>query len=81
MNENCKHEWVVFSTCLGTVEIMCECVTCGAFGVVSDSTRQEWNEAFHAPSHPNRWQGGDDRVVIKKIGSGEPHYVMKGETT
>lgn len=55
MNDNCEHEWIVFSTCLGTIEIMCECVRCGAFGVVPDSTTNEWSEAFYAPSRPYRW--------------------------
>ena len=75
MNENCKHEWIVFSTCLGTAEIMCECVICGAFGVVPDPTSEEWGKAFHAPSHPYRWQGGEDRVVFKKAGNGHAHHV------
>jgi len=78
MNDNCEHEWVVFSTCLGTIGMMCECVICGAFGVVPDSTREEWSEAFHAPTRPYRWHGGDERVVIKKSGSGQTHYVRKG---
>lgn len=77
MIDNCQHEWVVFSTCIGTIEIMCECATCGAFGVVADPFQEEWSKAFHAPSHPYRWPGGDDRVVVKMSGSGEPHYVTK----
>lgn len=43
---NCDaHEFVTFSTCLKTREVMANCVTCGAFGVIQNPTRKEWVSA------------------------------------
>ncbi len=43
---NCDaHEFVTFSTCLGTREVMVNCVTCGAFGVIQKPTPEEWSSA------------------------------------
>lgn len=60
-----NHEWVVFSTCLGTHELMLECAHCGAFGVVPDPTFDEWSDGFFAPSNPYLWTEAK-RVVIKE---------------
>jgi hypothetical protein len=73
----CKsHEWVVFSTCLGTVELMVECAKCGAFGTVASPTQEEWSEAFHAPSKPYAWHD-PSRVTIREPGGIGPYYVRR----
>jgi hypothetical protein len=75
-----NREWVVFSTCVadGGV-IMVECVRTGAFGIVRNPTRDEWAAAFHAPSAPYRWTGGDSRVTeVREGGISAPHYVTRG---
>ena len=67
---NCDgHEWIVFSTCIGTIELMCSCRICGAFGVVQKPTKEEWGAAFNAPNNPYLWKD-NDRVVIKEVGHG-----------
>lgn len=68
------HEWVVFSTCLGTRELMCECAACGAFGTVANPTLEEWREACGAPSNPYKWEDAS-RVTVRKTGSHGPAYV------
>ena len=70
----CDHEWVVFSTCLGTHELMLECCKCHAFGTVAEPTGKEWSEAFHAPSKPYRWEDGS-RVIIRGQAPRGRHYV------
>jgi hypothetical protein len=35
---------------------MVQCVECGAYGTVDDPTKEEWSEAYHAPSRPYRWE-------------------------
>src|SRR5271165_3951296 len=59
-----KHAWVVFSTILDEVSLFCQCINCGALGTVNDPTKEEWDEAFHAPSHPYGWQD-NSRVVLR----------------
>ncbi len=49
------HEWVVFSTNISFGCLMVQCVECGAFGTVDDPSKQEWSEAYDAPSRPYRW--------------------------
>ena len=59
----CKsHEWVVFSMCYGTKELMLECVKCGAFGTVANPTREEWCKPADTPYG---WHDAD-RVTIRK---------------
>lgn len=58
-----KHKWYVFSTAIDDGVLMLYC-KCGAYGIVRDHTKKEWNEAFYAPSHNYRWNGGDHRVEI-----------------
>ena len=54
--DGCGHDrWQVISTCLGTVELICECRDCGHPGVVSDPTDEEWSASFTAPSSPVPW--------------------------
>jgi hypothetical protein len=59
-----EHEWVVFSTALAEGWLMLQCVECGAMGTVDEPSREEWAEAFHAPSRPYRWRD-HDRVTIR----------------
>lgn len=75
---NCNgHEWAVFSTCVTTGELMCQCVNCGAFGVVQEPTHEEWCKAFYAPERPYRWTQ-DSRVVIKQSHVDEMYVVRNG---
>lgn len=67
------HEWVVFSTALKDVSLLVQCVNCGAGGTVDDPTKEEWSEAFHAPTSPYGWDNGS-RVVIRGRG---PLYITK----
>ena len=60
----CNHSWIVFSTAVATGQIMVECSVCKATGTVDTHTRAEWQAAFHAPSNPYRWDGGDDRITV-----------------
>ena len=62
--ETCDHSWMVFSTAVATGQIMVECELCEAVGTVDTHTRAEWQAAFHAPSNPYRWDGGDDRITV-----------------
>ena len=53
---NCDaHEFVTFSTCLGTREVMVQCVTCGAFGVIENPTSQEWAAAWQYVKVDGGW--------------------------
>lgn len=62
---NCdSHEFVSFSTCLGTREVMVQCVTCGAFGVIANPTRDEWSNAAGCV------RVDTDRVTIKPAAPG-----------
>ncbi len=62
-----EHEWIVFSTALAEVRIMVQCVECGAHGTVDDPTKDEWADAFHAPSQPYLWDD-NSRVTIRHLG-------------
>jgi len=48
-----EHEWMVYSTAVGTGVIMVRC-ECGALGGVPAGRfeQADWNEAFYAPSAP-----------------------------
>lgn len=63
-----KRDWMVFSTAISDGVLMLECQITGAFGIVRNPSKEEWSEAFHAPSNPYRWQGGDDRVEVVNEG-------------
>ena len=63
-SDDCRHSWIVFSTAVATGQIMVECSVCKATGTVDTHTRAEWQAAFHAPSNPYRWDGGDDRITV-----------------
>jgi len=63
-----KYDWWVFSTAIRDGVLMLECSITGSFGIVRDPSKEEWGEAFHAPSNPYHWQGGDDRVEIVRTG-------------
>jgi|SRR5579884_180584 len=71
-NGSCRsgHEWVVFSTALTDHCLLVQCVDCLDWGVVEDPTGEEWSEAFHAPSHPYRWQ---DAARVRVTGGGKPY--------
>jgi len=62
-----EREWWVFSTCLGTCELMLTDGLSGAFGVVKNPTKEEWSAAFSAPSNPYRWRD-NSRVSLKMEG-------------
>ena len=68
ITEDHTHEWVVFSTALAEGWLMLQCVECGRHGTVENPSREEWSEAFHAPSRPYRWRD-EARVVLKGRGS------------
>lgn len=64
------HNWEVFSTYLGLTDdglpashLLLRC-DCGDVGHVADPTPEEWSDAFHAPSQPYEWAGGDNRVAV-----------------
>jgi hypothetical protein len=59
-----EREWVVFSTAVEDGVLMLECAKTGAFGIVRNSSKEEWSAAFTAPDSPYRWNGGDDRVEL-----------------
>jgi hypothetical protein len=58
------HQWVVFSCAYRERALMLHCVKCGVFGTVDDPSREEWSEAFHAPSHPYPWHD-ESRVTLR----------------
>jgi len=60
-------DWWVFSTALCDGVLMLTCKKTGAYGIVRDPTEEEWNAAFHAPSNPYKWRGGDERVEVQAI--------------
>lgn len=72
------HEWVVFSTALANGCLMLQCAVCGLHGTVEDPSKQEWSEAFTAPSRPYRWRD-EARVVVKGHLSGDKRYVVPAE--
>ncbi len=60
------HDWWVFSTCIGTVELMLRCAKTDAFAVVPNPTEEEWKRAYYAPKNPYRWPKSEyGRVVVK----------------
>jgi len=62
-----SHEWVAFSTALSEGWIMVQCVECGLHGTIEDPTKDEWSDAYHAPSRPYRWLD-NSRVTEKNVG-------------
>lgn len=54
---------------------MVQCVNCGTAGTVDDPSKEEWSEAFHAPSNPYGWDDGS-RVTVRGRG---PLYVLKAD--
>jgi hypothetical protein len=71
-----NHEWVVFSTVLEQAWLMLQCVICGLHATVDDPSKQEWSEAFQAPSKPYRWHE-EGRVVIHQEHPTDRRYVQK----
>lgn len=74
-SESHEHLWVVFSTALTEGWLMLQCVRCGRHGTVTDPSKQEWSDAFHAPSAPYCWTD-DGRVTRRAVG---PLYVRANE--
>ena len=73
----CKeHEWVVFSTAVDQGWLMLQCVNCGLHATVDDPSKEEWSEAFYAPSQPYRWHD-EARVVIHEDKPAHRRYVQK----
>ncbi len=58
-----RYEWWVFSTAIAEGWLMLYCGKTGQTGSVRDPSREEWSEAFHAPSNHYRWYD-DERVTI-----------------
>lgn len=58
-----ESEWWVYSTAVVERVILVENRLTGERGYVSNPTRWEWGEAFHAPSHPYPWPDVD-RITI-----------------
>lgn len=73
----CKHEWVVYSTALTEGWLMLQCVQCGTMGTVDDPSKNEWNQAYHAPSRPYQWRVSS-RVTIRHKDVDE-FYVVRAE--
>jgi hypothetical protein len=48
-------DWWVYSTALTEGTLLVRCRRTGKYGVVENPTREEWNQAFYAPSSPYRW--------------------------
>lgn len=68
---NCdNHEFVTFSTCLGTRGVMVQCVNCSAFGVIKNPTLEEWSTAVECVRADN------ERVTIMN-GGGSVSYVER----
>lgn len=63
MTNGCHHEWWVYSTALTEGWIMLVCDKTGQTGTVRDPSKEEWAEAFHAPSEPYRWHD-EARVIV-----------------
>jgi hypothetical protein len=63
-----KYDWWVFSTAVRDGVLMLECRLTGSFGIVRDPSRQEWSDAYHAPSKPYRWEGSNERVETIREG-------------
>jgi hypothetical protein len=77
MTTSCiQHEWVVFSTALADGWLMLQCIECGKHGTVEDPTKEEWSDAFSAPSRPYRWR--DDTRVTIKDGDASCHVMRRG---
>jgi len=51
----CEHEWMVFSTALTERCLLLGCSKCTASGSVDKPTKEEWSQAYYAPSNPYRW--------------------------
>lgn len=60
--EPMKNDWWVYSTAIAEGVLMLQCKVTGAKGIVTNPSEEEWNEAYHAPSKPYHWTGGEDRV-------------------
>jgi len=63
-DDNCKHEWIAYSTALVPPTILVHCYLCSKRGGVLQPTEEEWALAYHAPSRPYRWADGS-RVVLE----------------
>lgn len=61
----CKHEWIVFSTAITEGYVIVQCSECNTIGAIENPTKEEWEDAFYAPSHPYHWFDGD-RVTKHK---------------
>lgn len=61
----CKHEWVVFSTAINDGYVIVQCCKCDTVGAIENPTKEEWADAYDAPSHPYHWSD-NDRVTKQK---------------
>lgn len=63
---DCKHDFWVYSTAVASPSsILVQCSKCKTLGHVSDYTREEWNDAFHAPAKSYRF-GRQSKVKYMK---------------
>ena len=69
----CRHHWVVFSTALEERWLMLQCTECGLHGTIDDPTREEWSEAFAAPSRPYPWTD-EARITLHPEVQTPPDY-------
>ena len=51
----CDHEWMVYSTVLNEGWLELHCDKCALVGTVIDPSKEEWQQAFSAPSEPYQW--------------------------
>lgn len=72
-----KHDWWVFSTALKEGWLTLSCKKTGAQGVIRDPSKEEWSDAFAAPSNPYRWRDHSRVVIMHEACGSNP--VEKGE--
>lgn len=61
-----SRSWLVVSTALCPTTIMLQCLCTHATAKVLDFSREEWNQAFYAPSHPYPWEHPSRVVGVKE---------------
>ena len=61
-----KHNWIVYSTslCPPLIEVKCKC---GSLGIIKKYSKEEWKEAFYAPSKNYIWEDNNRVELWKNI--------------
>jgi len=63
MDNPCEHEWWVYSTAISdTPKILVQCRLCKHLGSTKHYTKEEWAQAYHAPSEPFLWEGTVEEI-------------------